>query len=367
MFVKHINNFLFSINSIALIFLLLSDLSIYISPAKFWIMEFFGLAYFYILIINVIFLIYWLILKKKRALICLLILLANYPILKNYLQIDLLKSKNPIPHSSFKIMSFNVKLFDLYNWTKNLETNDKIFSFIKEESPDIICIQEFFNSKRIGLNNLDIIVKSQKAKNFHIEYTENLRDTDQWGIATFSIYPIINKGKILFNETTNNICIYTDIVKDEDTIRIYNVHFQSNRFHKEDYEFLENVNIKNDEQKFAASKNIIKRLKIGAIKRSKQVDMVAEYISRSPHPIIICGDFNDPPSTYAYYKIRKNLKDAFVESGNGIGNTYNGILPSFRIDYILYDKQFKSYLYETIEEDLSDHYPISCLLVKEEY
>ena len=38
-----------------------------------------------------------------------------------------------------------------------------------------------------------------------------------------------------------------------------------------------------------------------------------------PYPIIICGDFNDTPVSYAYQQLGDNMIDAFLESGNGIG------------------------------------------------
>jgi len=60
--------------------------------------------------------------------------------------------------------------------------------------------------------------------------------------------------------------------------------------------------------------------------------------------------------------LRGDLKDAFVECGSGIGNTYNGIFPSFRIDYILHQPLFKAHSFRVLKRNLSDHYALSCTL-----
>jgi endonuclease/exonuclease/phosphatase family metal-dependent hydrolase len=89
-------------------------------------------------------------------------------------------------------------------------------------------------------------------------------------------------------------------------------------------------------------------------------------IEQSPYPVIICGDFNDTPSSYTYHQLSEGLIDAFKESGNGIGHTYGGALPSFRIDYILHDERFKSTRFNTIRSKFSDHYPITTSLKLQE-
>ena len=337
----------------------------YISPAKFWLFSMLGFTFFTFYVLNLILLIYWIIKCRRYLILPLIMFLAGLKPVTAIVQFNMPESKEAqiADGKPVKIMSYNVRLFDLYNWSNNLNTRAKIFDLIADEAPEILCIQEFYNSDKGEFQNLDTIIKVQKAKNYHVEYTHTLRKVDHWGIATLSYYPIVNKGKLdLDSDETNHIVIFTDIKIDEDTIRVYNVHLQSIKLQKKDYELIEKFEAKNDNERIEGSKIIFNRLKDGFIKRASQVEILEDHIKSSPYPIIVCGDFNDTPISYVYGKLSDNLKDAFVQSGFGFGRTYAGIFPSFRIDYILHDKRIKSGNYNTINKPYSDHYPIYCTL-----
>jgi len=352
-------------NHIAAIGLLISYLAPYVSPENFWFIAFFGLAYPILVLVNLLFIIYWTVQFKKRAFYSLLIILGGWAHIREYAQI----SFNTTPDKSkkiIKIMSYNVRLFDLYNWSHNTGTRKKMLELINDESPDIMCIQEFSTrDSSIQFNNLDTLLQFQKAKNTHIEYTNTTGKKNRYGVAIFSVYPIIANGKIVFDAKSNNICIYSDIKINKDTVRVYNVHFQSIHLGYDDYKFVDDIMHNKETEELEKSKNIAKRLKLAFIKRSSQTELVAEHIANSPYPVILCGDFNDPPVSYAYHTISKNLTDAFIESGNGFGRSYAGKFPSFRIDYILHSKQYKAYDFRTIREELSDHFPVCCYLEKQ--
>lgn len=230
-----------------------------------------------------------------------------------------------------------------------------------------MCLQEFYTSESNNiyrLNNLDTLLKLQKAKNVFTEYTTTLRNTDHWGGAIFTIYPIVNKGTIKFEGPSNNLCMFCDVKINNDTVRIYNLHLQSIHFKKVDYKFLDDLKNNKETEELVNSKNIFIRLKTAYIKRAKQADLVAEQIASSPYPVIVCGDFNDTPSSYVYHMVSENLQDSFIESGSGLGQTYTGKFPSFRIDYILHSNKYKAKNFYIIEKQLSDHYPICCYLEK---
>lgn len=344
-------------NHIAVIALLISYLAPRISPENFWFIAFFGLAYPVLVLINLLFAAYWTIQLKKRGLYSLIIIASGWMILQRFVQFNA-GSKDEPPKKTLKVMSYNVKVFDLYNWTHNKETRSKIFRLIKDQSPDIACFQEYFHRDTSEFSNTDSLKKQNEWQYEQVEYTATVKTIHHWGIATFSKYPIINSGKIDFGYKSNNICIYSDIAIGKDTIRVYNMHLQSIAFSKGDYKFAEDIQKNIEKEDLENSKNILNRLKRAFIKRAAQADLIEESISRSPYPVIVCGDFNDTPASYTYSTISKHLTDSFIESGIGFGKSYVGAFPSFRIDYILHDNKFKSYKFKTIREELSDHFPV---------
>jgi endonuclease/exonuclease/phosphatase family metal-dependent hydrolase len=356
------HRFVLWINYAVIICLLLSYLAPYVSPFIFWPLAFFGIAYPIFLILNLLFVIYWLILWRMRFLYSFITILVGINMLFGYVQFNLKKTPDSAIRAKHKLkfMSFNTKLFDLYNWSHNLETRSKIFDLLKSESPDIICMQEFYTSDKGPMQNLDTLVKFQRAKFFHSEYMVTLRGTDHWGMATFSSYPIVNRGHIDFNVQGNNGCIYTDIKIDEDTIRVYNTHLQSMHFSYRDYKYVESVLDAKELGEMNASRTILRRLKWAFRRRAGQADIISEHIRACRYPVIVCGDFNDTPASYTYHTLSKGMKDAFLESGNGFGQTYYGKFPSFRIDYVLHSKSILSWDFRTIISDLSDHYPVCC-------
>jgi endonuclease/exonuclease/phosphatase family metal-dependent hydrolase len=234
--------------------------------------------------------------------------------------------------------------------------------FVQNLNTDIISFQEFYSDEKEKFIDVESLKKTFNTAYCHTYYTVTLRKTDHWGMATFSKYPIVNVGAINFLTSSNNACMFSDIKIGKDTIRVYNIHFQSIHFKKEDYAFIDSLKSENEKPKenVKNSRRILRRLKKAFIKRAVQVDTVASHIAQSPYPVIVSGDFNDSPVSYTYQKISKNLSDAFMQSGFGLGQTYNGKFPSLRIDYILHSTKFNSYNFTTHKKNYSDHFALSC-------
>lgn len=354
-----LNSIILWLNYVAIIGLLASVASKYISPENFWFLAFFGLAFPIILILNFCFVIFWIAQFRIQAIFSIIAILLSAKTCLGFIQIDYRNSV--IEKKDIKIMSYNSMLFDLYNWSKNTNSRKIILTNIAEENPEILCLQEFYTSEEKGdFNNIEAVKTIITAKNYHVAYTTTMREKDHWGIATFTKYPIVKKGKFEFNTHSNNSCIYTDVLINQDTVRIYNMHLQSISFSKANYKFMNEVkddttDVKNEMEK---SKNILRRMKRAFVKRAIQADGIALHIANCRYKVIVCGDFNDTPASYVYHTIRGNLKDAFVESGSGFEQSYAGIFPKFRIDYIFHSKEFKSKQYHHLSETVTDHYPI---------
>lgn len=346
------------LNYVAIVCMLLSVSARYISPASFWLIAFFGLGYPVILGVNLFFMIYWLIQMRWQSVFSFIAILLGIKTLLCYFQIDF--SKDEIKNKDIKVMSYNSMLFDLYNWSKNAQSRNMILDMLSDENPDILCLQEFYSSDEPNdFHNEDTLRKMLNAKRTHILYTFTERENDHWGIATYTKFPIIKKGRIDFNVRSNNVCIYTDMLIGNDTVRVYNMHLQSIAFDKKDYKFLDEVNSSGESSnEVEKSKTILRRIKRAFIKRADQADIVANHIRNCKYKVIVCGDFNDTPASYAYCTIRGNLKDSFVEKGNGFEQTYAGKFPRFRIDYIFHSSDMECARYYKVAETLTDHYPI---------
>ena len=179
------------------------------------------------------------------------------------------------------------------------------------------------------------------------------------GQLTLTRFPILNMGEIRF-VNSGNMIIFTDILMNSDTVRIYNCHLQSYQLHPKEINTIDSIDFENQVE--TKNKFLVISLKFrnALIKRAEQAATLREHLNQCPYPVIVCGDFNDTPVSFAYRTVRGDLEDSFTESGKGTANTYNGKLPSFRIDYILYSSKFTSYNFGVSNLNHSDHYPISC-------
>lgn len=349
---------LFGVNILLAMGLLMSYGAAYVSPDVAWLFPFFGLTYFFWLIVNVLFVLVWLILKWKYALLGLAVLLLGTPLHLRQTFFRFSQPAEEVGPESMKVMSYNVQLFGLYNWKDNKKHRNEMFRFLRKADPDVACFQEYFYEETDYFETTDTLVKILDADNVHFESASSLHGTHHWGAATFSRYPIINKGKIKFEKTKGNICLYSDIVKGKDTLRIFNVHFESNHLETEKIDRL----AEGDSTARIIAMDMFRALRSSYKKRAKQVQLVREAVEKSPHPVILCGDFNDTPMSYTYTEISHGLTDAFLESGTGLGFTYAGKIPFLRIDYILHDKRLSSQNFKVIKDKkLSDHYPVECI------
>jgi endonuclease/exonuclease/phosphatase family metal-dependent hydrolase len=333
--------------------LVVSYLSGFIAPDKFWIPALFGLAYPFLFLGNVVFVFIWLFLKPRNLLLSLVFILLGWNVLSRYVQLEGSTSDK----TEIKVLSYNVRHF-MGNDSEDRSTNaEKIISFLDEQDADIICLQEARLRKNNIFNLASTVNKLETIKHYQFA-----RSSSTYGSVTMTRYPIVKMGEIRF-ENTRNMTIYTDVLIDADTVRIFNVHLQSYNIDPKKYSIIESPGI-TEEEDLKEMQEMGMKFKKAFQERAKQVREIRKYIDDSPYEVIVCGDFNDTPVSYAYSYLGKDLKDAFVCSGKGIGRTYIGKLPSFRIDYIFYGDKFESYNFKTFDFAYSDHLPVTCDLVK---
>ena len=350
-----LKNIFIAINIPVAACLLFSYTAVYFNPANFLVPAFLGLAYPYIFLVNILFVLYWFIFNAKYSLISVVAILAGFGILSNYVQLK--GNKTEVP--GINICSYNVKYFVGKGVSPTIKSVDAIADFLEEGKFDIICLQEAsITSKNFRMNAI-------KNRLGNINHMQPVYASWKGGPVTYTRYPVIGMGEIRY-EKSNNMVLYTDLIIQKDTFRVYNCHLQSYRLKPHELNSLDSIRFSNNPKNYTDVKNVGSKLKQAFIQRSKQALMLREHINRSPYPVIVCGDFNDTPVSFAYHTVKDGLLDAFVESGQGIGNTYNGRLPSFRIDYILHDPAFSSFNFETGKIKFSDHFPVYCKLLLNE-
>ncbi len=356
MFIVH--RIVFALNGIALLLLLISYAAPYVSPELFWPVSFLGLAYPVIVALNLLFAIYWIAFFKLKFLISLVGISLGFNYITLFVQINAKRTTEK--EHIIRAMSFNMRYFGAFEG-KELEKPERFFSVFDKVNADVICLQE---SKSIGTKIDDPLfnVFFNKIKSYHTvglstNKSTGKKSTDDLLIA--SRFPIIKADIVERVAESGNYTIYADIVAHGDTIRVVNTHLRSIHFENKEYNVVKNLD---SDSLVSGYKSISQKLKAAFIDRAKQAQNIREFLLVSPYPIILCGDFNDSPTSYAYNLLKGRLKDSFVESGSGLGRTYVGTMPSFRIDYILADPKYSIYNYYAKAFEFSDHKMVSCTI-----
>lgn len=318
--------------------LLLSFGLSYVPPKTFSLISVLSLTVPVLIVLNLCFVVYWLIKLKKQLLLSLLILLLGYGHVLSFYKFP--SQTVTKTEDTFTIMSYNVRLFNLYNWIKDDDIPSKIQDFISEKSPNILCFQEYDSTA-----NLDF-------KGYPYRHQTDTATSKKSELAIFSTYKILNSGFIDFPNSANS-AIYADILIKSDTLRIYNVHLQSSGI---------DANVDVETLDSEQSNRLLNRIGATFSAQQSQAEMVASHVAKSPYKVLMCGDFNNTVSSYVYRILKGDLVDTFETSGKGFGGTFNFKYFPVRIDFILADKDFISGAFHNYNAPYSDHFPITAEL-----
>lgn len=340
------------LNLLAVVALLLAYSAGYVSPERWWIPSFFGLAFPVIAGVNILFIIFWLIFNPKYLLISLIPLLAGWGVLARYIQFQ----ERTTEAEGIKIMSYNVHHFRGNGDDSQKETSLEIINYLSSNKPDIICLQEV----RLRKNSIFNLAETVEELDF-INHYQYARTSSTFGTVTMSRYPILQMHEIRF-DNSRNITIYTDLLVGGDTIRVFNVHLHSYGIDPKDFGIIESG--VTSEKDLEEARVMGSKLRTGFRMRVSQVQAIRALIDDSPYPVIVCGDLNDTPASYSYQQLSNDLTDAFISSGKGVGQTFINRLPALRIDYIFHDEMFDSFNFKTHDYRMSDHLPVSAVLIK---
>ncbi|NND31382.1 MAG: endonuclease/exonuclease/phosphatase family protein [Saprospiraceae bacterium] len=314
-------------------------LASYIAPSRIAFPQAVGLFMPWLLLTNLIFTIFWLFLRRRWFWLSFGCLVLGVGQSSRFIGFNFQQESDA---QQLGICSFNSQS---YNESDHL--NGFLAEIHGQHQLDFICLQEITD------DHLESLKKTSELQHHYFHR----------GKAILSKFPIISQGNIQFDQSVNG-CIWIDIVYDQKTIRIYNLHLKSNQVTREAETVLDDINT-NRAKAFSDMRRMVSNYQKNSVTRKDQVDRILRDIDHVSHPMILAGDFNDTPFSYIYQQISNRLTDQFKKKGLGIGSTYAGALPGLKIDYIFADENFEPLDHSILKTPISDHFPVlSTLKIK---
>lgn len=324
---------MFFFNTVLTVLTFLSYLLPFLAPKAFPFLSVLTLILPLFLILNFFFFVFWLLQLKRQMLLSGLVLLLGITFINRFYKFS--ETNLPPEDGDFTLMSYNVRLFNLYEWLPQGDVPEQISKLIDEKHPDILCLQEFSPNDKVSV------------KKYPHSFVKLYGGKNKYGQAIYSNYKMIEKGEIQFPNTSNNV-IYADILKGKDTLRIYSMHLQSIKISTDIHEDL------NQEK----SKFIFMRISEAFTLQQQQAEIIKKHFDACNYPKIICGDLNNSAFSYVYRTVKGDMKDAFEQAGTGFGKSYNFKYYPARIDYVFVENNIEVKEFTSLDSFVqSDHFP----------
>jgi endonuclease/exonuclease/phosphatase family metal-dependent hydrolase len=356
--------FLIVANIITVAIFLMACANAFLHPDRWWFVAILGLAFPFLLLLTLIFLVGWSLVRSKWIFLSLGALILGYSNIRALVGFHFSTSfAEAKKENTIRILTWNVKWFDEQTRDQDRQSHRKeMLEFIRQQNADVLCFQEYFEPGPHGPYSNTRDIKKMGYPYFYraIDYGKE-GTKNEMGCAIFSKYPFVDSNRTIFDGPVRlraaESLLSCDLDVNGQTIRVYTSHLQSVLLQKKDYRDISII--RNAEDSIVeASKSLIRKLRQAYSQRGDQVDIVRNKLDSCPVPEIICGDYNDVPNSYTYFRIRGDRRDAFVEKEGGLGRTFSNIAPTLRIDYIMADKQFEVLQYKRKLLPYSDHYPV---------
>ncbi len=256
---------------------------------------------------------------------------------------------------TFSLLTYNVRQFYDADGSNSLE---KVMQLIYEADPDIICLQEFFpRTATRTIASVDSLLEGYRSiDGYGREQAPDIQEIQQ---LIYTRLKVLDSGHFLLADVPASLStVWADVAVGSDTVRVINNHLLSTQINADDDAYLTKMGYIVDTAADDRMRSIIGRFSRNSIRRADQADSLAHAIASSPHPVIVCGDFNDPPMSYTYDRISEGLQDAFCVRGKGYSHTFRGFNNVLRIDYVLLSPSFEVTEYTVEDVDYSDHLPV---------
>lgn len=341
---KGINKLIRGLNLLLIVVTLLAYLSSFINPKSFSWINILGTAYPWLLLTNLLFVGFWLFSKNRYFLFSFFCIIIGWNHLTRFIGLNF--SSGTPSEQTIRVLSFNTSGFGFLankDTSKHLKNIRDFTSYVNQNGEiDVLCFQE------AGSFQAQEVVDKLKYKYEHrLPYI---------GTNILSKHPIVKSGEVSFNTKTNS-CVWADIKIKGKIFRFYNTHLKSNRVSADTERILKEGELK-EKETWSDIKGVFGKFRYTSQIRVEQAQKIKRHMQKSPHPIVLCGDFNETPQSYVYKMFSNNLNDTFQEKGFGFGSTYAGSIPALRIDFILTDPKIKILDSKVFKDKHSDHYPV---------
>lgn len=337
----------------------------YLSPKLWWPSGFAGLLFPLLLCLNLLFIPIWLLYRKRYYWLSAAATVLSYKAILVSFSLRLPQSPaiGGEAQPRFSVMTFNTSSMGVKGYKLDKELHASIIHTLNEARPDILCLQEFYTNDDPKLTN-NIAAIQQRLGYPHYYFTSDKTHWDTWhyGIILFSRYPLVQARKIPCGYSqagSGSSILEADVLVHGDTVRIYTAQLRSYMFNPAELSQLNAIkSLNGNGPQLPAARSLVYKMRHTLTARAEQVQVLHDLASGSPYPVIVCGDMNDTPVSYTYYKLSRQLQDAFLKKGSGMGRTLSFLSPTLRIDYILAHRLFNVHGYRTFRNPGFEHFPV---------
>ena len=351
-------NALAGANIVTVAVMLATGYADHLSPAKLPLLEVMGMAFPLTLLLNLAFLVFWVVFAWRKVWIPIVGYALAYVPINIYMPLNPPRELQPDEGRVLKVVSYNVCGYGgNYKYKDGFE---RIVAYFDEQQPDIVCVQEDVDTWRHYA-----LQAYQKVFAYNDTLTFNKTSAHYNCVGIHTRFPIVRRERIAYESKYNgSVAYYLDI--GTDTLLVINNHLEATHLsakERKSYQEMIKGQVGRDTMR-TESANLAGKLSRAAVLRANQAEAVHDYIAQHSHyPTIVCGDLNDPPNSYTRRVVGQGLTDCFVEAGRGLGLSYNQKGFFFRIDHLFCSSHFEPLDCRVDSKiDFSDHYPLLCWL-----
>lgn len=336
-------------NTFTVLLLWTSAFGTYISPVHIPWVAVAGLLFPFFLFADILFVLFWLLFRARMVWLPLVGLLAVQGYIRDYCPVSL---KEEVPDSSLCVMSYNIG-------GVTADEAGILDSIVRSVNPDILCLQECGGVAAIS----DIVQEWQDSLGYDMRKAKSRTILSRYPILGDTLCTAIPSG------TGSNGAMACWVSLGGDSLLVVNAHFESNALTPDDKtEYKLMITEHQKEQIEHGGRLLAGKLKTAAQCRAVQIDSIVRLIRRhADKEMVVCGDFNDTPVSYAFQSLARNLRSAYTEKGNGISVSFNQTGFYVRIDHLFHSEGLHcARCYVNDSTAASDHYPIVAYLYRKQ-